>query len=94
MNYIEQLNRKKNSAGLVSGRLKINEYDTIDENVSAHINPKNWDISFDYESCSFWHKSSPSGHIPNIRTKELSAEQIVEYRNQIEQRFKKKGLLR
>ncbi|MBI2507427.1 hypothetical protein HYV89_00565 [Candidatus Woesearchaeota archaeon] len=44
MTLIQDLNREKNRIGLVSGNLKINEYDDAEQNVSAHINPKNWNI--------------------------------------------------
>ena len=44
MTLIQDLNREKNRIGLVSGSLKINEYDDAEQNVSAHINPKNWNI--------------------------------------------------
>ena len=44
MTLIQDLNREKNRIGLVSGSLKINEYDDSEQNVSAHINPKNWNI--------------------------------------------------
>ncbi|MDP4012261.1 MAG: hypothetical protein Q8R00_01505 [Candidatus Nanoarchaeia archaeon] len=44
MNLVQELNRIKNSIGLVSGTLKLNEYDEAKENVSAHINPKDWTI--------------------------------------------------
>ena len=41
---IQELNRIKNRIGLVSGSLHINEYDDAQENISAHINPHNWNI--------------------------------------------------
>ncbi|MDP4012581.1 MAG: hypothetical protein Q8R00_03170 [Candidatus Nanoarchaeia archaeon] len=44
MTLIQELNRIKNSIGLVSGTLKLNEYDDTDKNVSAHIDPRNWSI--------------------------------------------------
>ena len=44
MTLIQDLNRTKNQIGLVSGSLKLNEYDDAKNNVSAHINPKNWNI--------------------------------------------------
>src|SRR3989344_519221 len=44
MTLIQDLNREKNRIGLVSGSLKISEYDDATSNVSAHINPKNWNI--------------------------------------------------
>jgi hypothetical protein len=44
MTLIQELNKTKNRIGLVSGSLKVNEYDDMDENVSAHINPRNWNI--------------------------------------------------
>lgn len=44
MTLTQDLNREKNRIGLVSGSLKVNEYDDAKENVAAHINPKNWNI--------------------------------------------------
>jgi len=44
MTLIQDLNKEKNRIGLVSGSLKISEYDDAKSNVSAHINPKNWNI--------------------------------------------------
>ncbi len=44
MSLIQDLNREKNRIGLVSGSLKVNEYDYAQQNVSAHINPTNWSI--------------------------------------------------
>tara|TARA_Y100000034_G_scaffold9468_2_gene10121 strand:- start:703 stop:2394 length:1692 start_codon:yes stop_codon:yes gene_type:complete len=44
MKLEQELNKTKNRIGLVSGNLKINEYDDANENVSAHINPTNWNI--------------------------------------------------
>ena len=43
---VPELNRIKNRIGLVSGTLTVNEYDDVEENVSAHINSKNWNIEF------------------------------------------------
>ena len=44
MTLIQDLNKEKNRNGLVSGRLKVNEYDDAEQNVSAYINPKDWSI--------------------------------------------------
>ena len=44
MELTQALNRTKNRIGLVSGSLRIHEYDEVEENVSAHINPKDWTI--------------------------------------------------
>ena len=44
MNLEQELNRIKNRIGLVSGSLKINEYDDSDEDISAHINQTNWNV--------------------------------------------------
>jgi hypothetical protein len=44
MKLNQELNRTKNRVGLVSGALKINEYDDAKQNVSACINPINWNI--------------------------------------------------
>lgn len=44
MTLIQDLNKVKNRIGLVSGSLKINEYDDAEENVAAHIDLKNWNI--------------------------------------------------
>ncbi len=44
MELTKELNRIKNKIGLVSGSLKINEYDDAEENVAAHIDHRNWNI--------------------------------------------------
>jgi len=44
MTLTQDLNREKNRVGLVSGSLKVNEYDDAEANVAAHIDPKNWNI--------------------------------------------------
>ncbi len=46
MTLVQELSKTKNRIGLVSGSLRINEYDDIDENISAHIDPRNWNIEF------------------------------------------------
>ncbi len=46
MELIQELNRTKNRIGLVGGSLKINEYDDLEHNISASINPKTWSIEF------------------------------------------------
>ncbi|MBU3906791.1 MAG: hypothetical protein KKA64_00915 [Nanoarchaeota archaeon] len=43
----QKLNQEKNRLGLVNGTLKINEYDETEHNVSASIDPKNWNIKID-----------------------------------------------
>ena len=45
MTLIQDLNRTKNRIGLVSGALKLNEYDNTDSNVTASIDPRNWNIN-------------------------------------------------
>jgi len=44
MKLTQELNRTKNRVGLVSGSLKVNEYDEAEQNISAHIDPRNWRI--------------------------------------------------
>ncbi len=44
MQLEQKLNQLKNKVGLVSGSLRINEYDDVEEDISAHINPKGWYI--------------------------------------------------
>lgn len=46
MELIQELNRTKNKIGLVGGSLTINEYDDAQENITACINPNNWNIEF------------------------------------------------
>lgn len=46
MNLLQELNKTKNRIGLVSGSLKINEYDDAEENITACINPEGWHIEF------------------------------------------------
>jgi len=40
----QRLNEKKNEIGLVGGTLKLKQYDEIEHNVSAHIDPQGWNI--------------------------------------------------
>ena len=44
MTLIQELITTKNRIGLVSGSLTLNEYDDLEENVTAHIDPKGWNI--------------------------------------------------
>jgi hypothetical protein len=44
MTLVQELNKIKNKIGLVSGSLKLNEYDDAEQNITACINPKNWNI--------------------------------------------------
>lgn len=45
-----KLNETKNRLGLVSGSLKLVEYDDAENNVAAHINPQGWGIEITVKS--------------------------------------------
>lgn len=40
----QKLSQKKNEVGLVGGTIKIDEYDTQNQNVDAHIDPNDWSV--------------------------------------------------
>lgn len=44
MTLVQELITTKNRIGLVSGSLTVNEYDDLEENVAARIDPKGWNI--------------------------------------------------
>ena len=50
MTLTQELNQIKNRIGLVNGSLTINEYDDAQENITACINPKNWNIEFNLKT--------------------------------------------
>lgn len=50
MTLTQELNQIKNRIGLVNGSLTINEYDDAEENITACINPKNWNIEFNLKT--------------------------------------------
>ena len=50
MTLTQELIQTKNRIGLVNGRLIINEYDEAEENITACINQKTWDIVFNLKA--------------------------------------------
>tara|TARA_Y100000310_G_scaffold334129_1_gene413140 strand:- start:5209 stop:6921 length:1713 start_codon:yes stop_codon:yes gene_type:complete len=44
MSLVQHLNKEKSKIGLVSGSLKVKEYEDVPQNVSAGIDPKTWNI--------------------------------------------------
>ena len=56
--------------------------------------PKAWDIEFSYDGKPQWYKGTPGQYISNVSTKELSANDIVAYRDMLEQKYKREDLLR
>jgi radical SAM superfamily enzyme YgiQ (UPF0313 family) len=56
--------------------------------------PELWDIKFEYNSRPMWYKGTPGYYESNVSTEALSAERIVEIRDELEKKYKKKELLR
>lgn len=56
--------------------------------------PSAYGINFDYDTNPLWYKGRPSEYKSSFSTKELSAERIVELRDQIENLYKDKNLLK
>ena len=56
--------------------------------------PKLWDIKFEYNSSPMWYKGTPGMYKSNVSTSALSSERIVEIRDELEDKYKKKELLR
>jgi radical SAM superfamily enzyme YgiQ (UPF0313 family) len=56
--------------------------------------PELWDIKFEYNSRPMWYKGTPGYYESNVSTEALSADRIVEIRDELEERYKKKELLR
>jgi anaerobic magnesium-protoporphyrin IX monomethyl ester cyclase len=56
--------------------------------------PEKYGINFTYDSNPLWYKGKPSEYKSSFSTKDLSAERIVELRDEIESLYKDKTLLR
>lgn len=56
--------------------------------------PDHYEVSFNYNGDLMWFKGTPGLYISTCRTKELSGEEIVRLRDEMEKEFKKKELLR
>jgi len=56
--------------------------------------PKKWDIEFIYDGRPQWYKGTPGQYVSNVATEELSADKIVAYRDILEEKYKRKELLR
>ena len=56
--------------------------------------PELWDIKFNYNNSPMWYKGTPGMYKSNVSTEALSAERIVEIRDELEDKYKKKELLR
>lgn len=61
---------------------------------AVFANPEEWGIEFNYDGRPQWYKGRPGRYSCNVRTKELSAVQIITYRNLMESTYKNKELLR
>lgn len=61
---------------------------------AVFANPEKWEIEFNYDGRPQWYKGKPGQYNCNVRTKELSAAQIIIYRNLMESTYKDKTLLR
>lgn len=57
-------------------------------------NPEKYDIEFTYNPKSLWYKGIPGQYVSNVRTKDLSSEEIVYYRDLIEKTYKNKDFLK
>ena len=57
-------------------------------------NPAKWGIDFRYDDGGQWYKGRPGEYTTTVRTDGLSSEEIVYWRDYIEEKFKKKELLR
>ena len=62
----------------------------------SHIfnNPKKWNIDFSYNGQPLWYRGKPDEYVSNVRTDELSTQQIVAYRDFIEKKYKPQELLK
>jgi radical SAM superfamily enzyme YgiQ (UPF0313 family) len=56
--------------------------------------PELWNIKFEYDSMPMWYKGTPGEYQSAIATEHLSAERIVELRDELEDKYKNKELLR
>lgn len=56
--------------------------------------PEKFGINFNYDKNPLWYKGKPSEYKSSFSTKDLSAERIVELRDEIEAVYKDKNLLR
>jgi radical SAM superfamily enzyme YgiQ (UPF0313 family) len=56
--------------------------------------PEMWDIKFEYNSKPMWYKGIPGQYQSTVSTEALSSERIVEIRDELEARYKKKEYLR
>jgi radical SAM superfamily enzyme YgiQ (UPF0313 family) len=56
--------------------------------------PDKWDIKFEYNGAPGWYKGTPGEYESTVRTGSLQPRQIVEWRDYIERKHKRKELLR
>lgn len=56
--------------------------------------PDRWGIDFTYNGSSQWYKGIPGKYISNVSTKYLTADDLVMYRDKIENMYKRQELLR
>jgi radical SAM superfamily enzyme YgiQ (UPF0313 family) len=56
--------------------------------------PELWDIKFEYNSAPMWYKGTPGMYKSTVSTEALHAEEIVAIRDRLEDKYKKKELLR
>jgi len=55
--------------------------------------PEKWGVKFEYNGCAGWYKGKPGEYETSVSTEELTAEQIVVYRDELEKTFKREELL-
>jgi anaerobic magnesium-protoporphyrin IX monomethyl ester cyclase len=61
---------------------------------NIYNNSENYGIKFDKKISGLWYKGTPNLYRSISSTKELSSEQIIEYRDEFELQFKNKDLLK
>lgn len=57
-------------------------------------NPNNWDISFKYNGVEGWYKGKPGEYETTVSTEGLESDELLEYRDLLEDKYKRKELLR
>jgi len=56
--------------------------------------PEKWEVDFTYNGRAQWYKGTPGQYVSNVRTKDLSPDDIVAYRDMLEEKYKRKELLK
>ncbi len=56
--------------------------------------PQNFDVNFDYNHCQLWYKGTPGLYSTTSHTQSLTSERILEMRDYLENKYKRKEFLR